>query len=326
MLVLALVLLYFSFKEISWHELQQALKECKWGWIVLAIVLGFLEFVARGARWNLLLKQIDKDSSVSASYHGVTIGNLANFAFPRIGEFVRCGVVSTLKKKTTFEGALGTVVVERAWDLLCLIIAALVFALAYWKQFGHFFKTQMIDPASGKFSSISLILLAVAVLLFIVALIVFFAIKGKLSKTKIGSKIVSFVSNMWNGIKAALKLKNKWQFLFYTFFLWFCFLATSMCTIEAFSALAELGWKDALFLMIVGSFGWVVPVQGGIGAYHFIIALAVSQFYGVQWSDGVIYATISHESQVFAMIVCGVISVIYYTLRKRKFIDSRNTA
>ena len=318
MLIVALVLLYYSFRGISWKEFVQSLSQCRWIWIVAAMAVGIVEFLTRGARWKMMLSQIDPESSIGASYHGVTIGNLANFAFPRIGEIIRCGVVSTLKKNTTFEGAVGTVVAERAWDLICLILLTVGFAAACWSDFGEFFKNNMIDPASGKVSSSSLIITVAVFGSIILLAVLTFAFRKRLSKTKAGSKIVGFLSNMWHGMKAALKMKRKWLFLLLTVILWGSFFATSLFTIKAFPVLAALGWKDALFLMIVGSLGWVVPVQGGIGAYHFIMALAASQIYAVDWKDGVVFATISHESQAVIMILTGAVSLIIYTIQKRK--------
>ena len=318
MLALAIVLLYYSFRKISWGEFVDGLASCRWGWILLAISMGFFEYLIRGARWKMLLLQIDRDSSVWASYHGVSIGNLANFAFPRIGEVARCGVVSTLKKNTTFEGAIGTVVAERAWDLFCLIMIGVVFAMICWNEFGEFFSTQMIDPASGNFTSSSLRIVFITLAAIVVLAILIFAFRKRISQTKAGAKIIGFLSNLWQGIKAAFKMKHKWLFFLYTILLWSSFYATSYFTIEAFPVLEGLGWKDAFFLMVVGSFGWVIPVQGGIGAYHFIIALAASEVYSVPWNDGVVFATISHESQAASMILCGVISLIYYALYKRK--------
>ena len=317
MLALAVVLLYFSFRKISWGEFVAGLSTCRWGWIAAAVATGFFEYLIRGARWKMLLGQIDPDSSVWASYHGVSIGNLANFAFPRIGEVARCGVVSTLKKNTTFEGAVGTVVAERAWDLFCLVLIGVSFAFLCWNEFGEFFFNQMIDPASGKFTSSSLRLVFIILGSVVLLAILTYAFRKTIAQTKIGSKIIGFLSNMWQGIKAAFKMKRKWLFFLYTILLWGSFYATSYFTIEAFPALEGLGWKDALFLMVVGSFGWVIPVQGGIGAYHFIIALAASEVYAVQWNDGVVFATISHESQALSMILCGVVSLIYYAWYKR---------
>lgn len=318
MLALACVLLYYSFKGISWGEFVNSLSDCKWGWILLAIFVGFLEFSIRGYRWKMMLSQIDPESSFWPSYHGVTIGNLANFAFPRVGEVIRCGVVSTLKKNTTFEGAVGTVVAERAWDLICLITITIVFAALCWNEFGEFFRNNMMDPASGKFTTSSLIVIFSVLAAIVLAFVLTYVFRDRLSKTKAGKKVVGFLSNMWKGMKAAFKMKHKWLFFLLTILLWGSFFLTSLFTIKAFPVLAGLGWKDALFLMVVGSLGWVVPVQGGIGAYHFIMALAASQIYAVPWNDGVVFATISHESQAVSMILTGVISLIIYTVLKRK--------
>jgi len=67
---------------------------------------------------------------------------------------------------------------------------------------------------------------------------------------------------------------------------------------------------DALFLMVVGSLGWVVPVQGGIGAYHFIVSLALTSVYGISRTQGFVFATISHETQAVTMILFGLFSLI----------------
>ena len=71
---------------------------------------------------------------------------------------------------------------------------------------------------------------------------------------------------------------------------------------------------DALFLMVVGSFGWVMPVQGGLGAFHFLVSMALTAMYGIPQTQGVVFATISHETQSLVMIVFGFISLIAVTL------------
>ena len=318
MFAVAIVLLYFSFRGITWKDFMDKLSTCRWEWIIMAMLVGVAEFSIRGARWQMMLSRIDPESSFGASYHGVTIGNLANFAFPRIGEFVRCGVVSTLKKNTTFEGAVGTVVAERAWDLICLISITFIFAVSCWSEFGGFFKSSMIDPNSGKMSSSSLMITAIVLLAIVLLCVLGFVFRKRIAKTKFGKKISGFMSNMWQGMKSVFGMKRKWLFFLLTILLWGTFLATSFCTIRAFPVLDALGWKDAMFLMVVGSLGWVVPVQGGIGAYHGIIILAATQIYSTTKSEAATFAFISHESQAVIMILTGAISLIVYTVLKRK--------
>ena len=83
-------------------------------------------------------------------------------------------------------------------------------------------------------------------------------------------------------------------------------------------------WGDALFLMVVGSLGWAVPVQAGIGAYHFIISLALMQVYSISQSESLAFATISHSSQAVVMIILGVISVIGFAIQKRKILKTES--
>ena len=82
----------------------------------------------------------------------------------------------------------------------------------------------------------------------------------------------------------------------------------------ALPELGMLGPVDALFLMVAGSLGWLVPVPGGFGSFHYIVSLALSAIYGIPFSQGIIFATLSHESQAITMAVCGGASYLYETL------------
>ena len=329
MLVVAVGLLYLSFRKISWGEFIAGLKQCNWWWIGATMFFGFAGFVIRGARWNLLLREVEPNTPLKAAYDGVTIGYLANFAFPRIGEVVRCITISSYpvgarkgktasapKSSLTFESALGTVIVERGWDLICLVAIAVIFTLIFWKEFGLFIKTNLFGGVKNMFGSA-----ATAGVIFIVFIAIVIALLRIFRNNRFVIKIVGafkkILSNLKQGLLSAFRMKGKWSFMLLTILLWGSYLLTSKCTLMAMPALASLSWADALFLMFLGGFGWAIPVQGGIGAYHFIIALALSQLYGIADSNAVVFATISHEAQAFMMILCGAISLISYTTAKR---------
>lgn len=55
---------------------------------------------------------------------------------------------------------------------------------------------------------------------------------------------------------------------------------------RAVSRLSELGTSDALFLMLVGSLSSLVPVPGGFGAFHYIVATALASVYGIPVPGG----------------------------------------
>ena len=72
-----------------------------------------------------------------------------------------------------------------------------------------------------------------------------------------------------------------------------------------------------MFLMLVGSLGWLVPVPGGFGAFHYVVALALSTVYSLPFELGIIFATISHESQSLMMAVTGLGSYASEFIRNR---------
>ena len=120
----AAVLLYFSFREVDWQDFLVGLKTCRWEFILLSMATGVIAFWFRGLRWRQLLLPIDNSTKRITTFNAVNIGYIANFVFPRIGEFVRCGVVArrSQDKKASYDKVLGTVVLEKHQDILILHI------------------------------------------------------------------------------------------------------------------------------------------------------------------------------------------------------------
>lgn len=309
LLALAGVLLYFSFKGVKWNDFIDGLKGCNFYWIALSVAIGIAGFIFRGLRWRLLLLPLNKSVTRKEAYNGVAIAYLTNFVLPRAGEIARCGVVAK-SKKVTFEGALGTVVLERGFDMLCLLFWIFVLFLFKWSEFGGFLEQQLFIPLQQKFSTnlIWMAVLCIAVLAVLSAIA--WVYRKKLLSIGIIAKVADILKGLVQGVATAFKMEHKWLFFLYTAAIWCTYWLTSYTTIQAFSSVSYLDGTDALFLMIVGGLGWVVPVQGGLGAYHFIVSLALWSVYSIPQTTGVIFATISHESQALAMIVCGVISLI----------------
>lgn len=158
----AVLLLYFSFREVEWKDFMAGLRTCRWEFIVLSMAAGIAAFWFRGLRWRQLLLPIDPSTRRITTFNAVNIGYIANFVFPRIGEFVRCGVVTRrsaseegeasgqARKKASYDKVLGTVVLERGWDMLSMLLLLVVLLSARWEKFGGFFMTQMWEPLSDR--------------------------------------------------------------------------------------------------------------------------------------------------------------------------------
>ena len=149
---LAFVLLWFSFREVEWDAFWKELGKCRWEFVLLSMAAGAFAFWLRGLRWRQLLLPLDGSISRMTTFNGINIGNISNFLFPRIGEFVRCGVITrrSADNRASYDKVLGTVVLERGWDMLTMLLLLVVLLGARWEKFGSFFLEQMWEPVSAR--------------------------------------------------------------------------------------------------------------------------------------------------------------------------------
>ena len=111
-------------------------------------------------------------------------------------------------------------------------------------------------------------------------------------------------------------MEKKWLFFAYTILIWVTYWFMAASIVWAAPFLDGLDMIDALFLSLVGGIGFAVPVPGGIGAFHFIIGLALSMVYGLPMEMGIIYATLSHTCQAITQILFGLFSYAYEAIRR----------
>lgn len=315
--IIGVVLLYFSFRGIKWSDFVDGLKSANYFWIGMSLVLGFLSFYLRAARWRIMLLGMGKPIRRVDTVDGIGMMYLTNFALPRAGEIARCGVVAS-QTGLGFNAVLGSVVAERAFDVLCLVIVTLVVAFLRIDVFGNFMVTQIWHPFIESLGGSTWFAIALCIAIPAAIVLLIYLFRKPLMKLSLSRKIVDFFKGIWSGLIDCFKMPNKGTFLLLTLLLWASFVGTSYSTILATPMRDQFDIIDAIFLMVVGSFGWVVPVQGGIGAFHFIVTLALVVVYGLTQTSGMVFATISHESQAVAMLLFGLFAIIHISTDKKK--------
>ena len=321
--VLAAVLLWFSFRGVQWDDFMDGLKGCRWEFVLLSMAAGAFAFWLRALRWRQLLLPVDDSISRTTTFNGINIGNISNFVFPRIGEFVRCGVITRRSlpadpehpehKKASYDKVLGTVVLERGWELLVMLLLLVVVLAGGADRFGAFFMERIWEPMARRFDSGVWWMagaLAVAGCASLYALWRFRNANG------FCGKVWGVVRGIGQGFASCLQMKRKWLFFAYTALIWMTYWFMAASTVWAAPFLDNLDLIDALFLSLVGGLGFAVPVPGGIGAFHFIISMALSVMYGVPVELGVVYATLSHTSQAITQILFGLGSYASEAIRK----------
>ena len=133
-LLIGILLIWWSLHQIppqEWEKFTTALKTTNF-WIIIpvSLILGFSHLL-RALRWKLIMEPLGYKPSVANTFLAVLIGYLANLAVPRLGEVLKCSIIAKYEKVPA-DKIIGTIVAERAFDVLSL---GIVFLLALVLQF-----------------------------------------------------------------------------------------------------------------------------------------------------------------------------------------------
>jgi hypothetical protein len=216
-------------------------------------------------------------------------------------------------RKASYDKVLGTVVLERGWELIVMLILLLVVVVGGADRFGAFFMEKIWEPMVQRLDTGVWWLLAAVVAVGCASL---WALWRFRDANVLCSKVWGVVRGIGQGFASCLQMKRKWLFFAYTLLIWATYWFMAVSTVWAASFLDNLDVIDALFLSLVGGLGFAVPVPGGIGAFHFIISMALATLYGVPIELGVVYATLSHTSQAITQILFGLGSYASEAIRK----------
>lgn len=309
-------LFYQAFKNTEFEKLIEDFRKADYLYVIISMVMGYLAFISRGLRWNYLLEPLGKRAKSWNAIHAIAIGYFANLAVPRAGELARCTALRSTDE-IPVNRLFGTVVLERIVDTMMLGLFMVISILLQLDRFDSFFTTAFArDSADDK----SGIYLKVGIVLFVLASgLVLYLLRNRFVNMPGYAKVREF----WNGFKEGLRslklVKNKVAFFSHTLFIWAMYYGMLYVVMFAMDATSDIDPLSGLFIMVVGSFGMVIPSPGGIGSYHYLVMLGMGVL-GISKTVGVSFATLMHTGQMVMTVVAGLLamSVIYRERKKLK--------
>lgn len=306
-------LLWLAVRGQDFDQLRNNIAEAKIFWVALSALLGLLSHYSRAIRWNLLIHPLGYRPRIANTFMAVMSGYFANLAFPRLGEVSKCAVLKRYEG-VPINKLLGTMIIERAVDLLSLLLFTLILFIVEFDLVVDLllglFSDKVADSASSSWFWlwIGLALIGTAALAFTAWRLI--------RHTHFGVKLVNLIAGFIEGLKTVGQLKNKWLFLFHSLLIWVLYYIMSYVVLLAFDATAHLGLVAGLAVFVFGSFGMVAPVQGGIGAYHFMAKEAL-KVYQVPETNALAFAFVIHGGQTLMVLLAGFISVILLPIYNR---------
>ena len=293
----------------------QSFLSANWRWVAIVMIISLLSHFVRALRWRLLFKPIGYYPSLGNTFGAVMVTYLANLAFPRLGEVMRCAMLRT-SDKIPMEKSVGTVVTERLFDTLMFVVIVLLGFLLMFSSVKDF----IYDSLSEKFSTLpSMVGIAVAGVAALVILFVIYKLfHEKLLKFKPYNKAFEMIKGCASGVKSILHLRPKSSILFivYSAIIYFLYIAGGWLILKAFGDTQALGFQTAFVIYLFGSVGMMIS-QGGLGAYPVLVWQALA-LYGVGETTGLACGWLLWGSQQAIVIVVGLAFLIYFSLLKKE--------
>lgn len=314
------ILLWLAFRNVDFSHLAEGLKEAKYSWILLSCFFGMIAFMSRARRWALLIFPLGFRPSFINSFYALMTGYLANLALPRVGEITRC-VALGKKEKIPVDKLIGTVVVERTIDFFSLLTIMIILIFTSGDEIGTFLNQSIMLPVQEKLITIfgvTWILWAILFFLGFSAITLLVIFRHDLRKFRMFAKFFDVGRGIIKGMKSITNLQNKREFIFHTVFIWVNYALMTWVVVFSIESTSHLTFGDSIFLLVIGGLAMSAPVQSGLGAFHYIISRGLFIVKGVPIEDGLIYALLTHESQLILVAITGTISFFIIFRKDRR--------
>jgi uncharacterized protein (TIRG00374 family) len=309
-LLISAVFLYLSFRKVDIYRTWIVIRASELWLIALVIIITFFQFVIRAWRWYILLETVKK-TDFSNRLLSILIGFAANCILPaRLGEFIRANYLGYTEKISRVS-AFGTIVVERIFDGLILLLILLIGLLGATL-------TEELNAVSGglRAMGLTLFLLYILLILFLAGFKYrtdrFVAILERLLfpfSQSLRSRIITGVRNFALGLVPIKDLYGWTMAIFYSFLLWFS--ALYQIRLIASSIGLSIPFIAVFIIMAIAAFGVMIPSSPGyIGTFHLAVQYGFLLF-GVAREEALSAAILLHATFFFPTIVFGAIALIW---------------
>lgn len=310
--LISIILLYLSLKDIHFRDIYMILKNADFKLVLLPTFFIFLAAYFSSYKWS---KITGNNVKVKNTFIALIIGLFINNVLPaRIGEVARAYVLSK-KEGLSFSFTLSTVLIDRLFDLIGLLLITFIF-----------FPKQKMPQQVSKAIYMLMLLLTLCIIAFIL-----FSNK----------KLVTMLIDKLSGISVPIfvKIKNKFfeiqenlnrikspytvgYYIFIAFIQWLC-MASALYFVTLILKI-KIDFIYIPFICALLNMGIAIPSSPGyIGIYQFILIYLFSIF-GIPKSQGFTASLLFHASWYIPYNIFGFLFLLKEHLKIREIRSIEN--
>ncbi len=306
-LFIGLGIIYYQFTTLTPEELEKikiSFIKADYFYIFLSLFIALFGFWSRAYRWKFALQHLGYQTKFHNDLMTVCVSYLVNLTIPRSGEISRAALLKKYEN-VPFDKGFGTIVAERIVDMLIFLLFVTIGFISQFDKIYQYF----IDK-NVKFET----LIWTAIIGFI--LFILFVLIWIYAEWKIILKLKQKLSGLIEGMQSILKMKDKWKYIFHSFFIWFSYLAMFYVTIFALPETADISFDVVVMGFIFGTLA-VGFTNGGLGAYPLAVASILS-LYGISEGIGTAFGYLIWVSQTLLTIFLGLLSYLLLPILNKK--------
>ncbi len=314
---LGLALIWYSGKDLTPDQLDQlknSWRLTRFLYILPVVAAMLLSHFSRALRWKILMEPLGYKPSTTNTYLAVLLGYFFNMLVPRLGEVMKCTVLARYEKVAP-DKLVGTILAERAVDFLSLLIVAILMVIIQFEQVGEYTISTIAKLVESKGGSISVIRLSIVVASLVVLFFFFRWLLRRFRHTAVVIRIASIAKGIMAGLTSLKSIKNKWQFIFHSIFIWAMYLVGIWLGFMAFPPVSHLGFQATVSVLVFGSLG-MIATQGGIGAYQIAVQKTLLLF-DVTAVLGLSFGWLIWASQTAIVLLSGIVALLLLPLVNR---------
>jgi len=315
--------LYLAFRGNDFNELFEVLKNANYFYALAGAVLGImLGGYLRALRWRYFLNPLKKDIKMEILFSSMMIGYMMNSIIPRAGEVYR-PVLLANKEKISRASAFGTILVERVFDILSLLISFGICMIFYKKKLSSAFEQYNIEIISIYTSVITLVfVILIIVIIFNLekSEIIIEKITKKILPEKFHQKVHNIFISMINGFLFIRYPKYYLQILILSVLLWITYVISTSLTLLAFNI--DMSLFDANLVLTMATFALTIPLPANsAGIYHLFCTATLVNVFGVDRESAFGFATVNHLLGLLGLIIVG---AFYFVKENLSFKKAQN--
>ena len=246
-------------------QFSESLKNANYIVLIPIVIMALLSHLSRAIRWKILIEPMGYHPSTSNAFYATLCGYFANTFIPRAGEVLRCTLLGRYEKIPVTK-LLGTILVERFFDLFCYFILIVFTILIQIETVSNFVKKKVLE-LSGPQVVIPIWIKLLVLILFIIIIVRFtqWLFKRHANHRHI-IKLKGIHIGLKEGFTSIRYLKKKKSFIFHTFFIWSMYLLQIYVGFNALASTSALGLPAAFSVLSLATLAMIVA-PGGIGAF-----------------------------------------------------------